>query len=81
MCFNVINSLDIYKDPGLDGIPLFFKYCQFIICQPLSIILNTSLKTRISPTLWKDSFIVSVFKSGVKGSQKLQTDLYTKCLY
>lgn len=38
--FNAINSFDIHKGPGFDGIPpLFFKYCQFIISRPLCIIL------------------------------------------
>lgn len=69
--FNAINSLDIYKGAGLDGIPSqFFKYYQFIISRPLCNIFNKLLTTGIFPAVWKNSLIVPVFKSGSREDVK-----------
>lgn len=67
--YSKLNSLDIYKGPGPDGIPpILLKQCSFILSRPLCIIFNLSLKTGIFPQLWKASYITPIHKSGDIGN-------------
>ena len=53
-----LDSLDIRKGPGFDGIPpLLLKNCSFILARPLWHILNSSLAKGIFPTAWKSSIV------------------------
>lgn len=64
----VLANLKSLKDttvPGPDGIPsCILKYCAENFALPLSIMFNKSLDTGYLPPIWKESFIVPLFKSG-----------------
>lgn len=63
--FNGLSSIDSKLGPGPDRIsPHFIKYCAFYLVEPLKIIFNDSLRTGVFPTVWKESFITPIFKSG-----------------
>lgn len=50
---------------GPDGIPnILLKMCVCTLSEPLHILFKRSLETGIFPELWKDSFIVPIYKSG-----------------
>ncbi|XP_049317413.1 uncharacterized protein LOC125780017 [Bactrocera dorsalis] len=60
-------ALDPSKGPGPDGISNFFlRECAVGLCEPLSFLLNKSLKLGIFPNCWKDAYVVPVFKAGRK---------------
>lgn len=60
-----LNSLDINKGPGPDGIPpAFLKHCSFILARPLHLIFNLSLSLGILPEFWKVSYLTPIYKTG-----------------
>lgn len=62
-----LKKIDIYKGAGPDGIPaLFLNKLADVISLPLSIIFNHSVVLGIFPTIWKETKIVPIFKSGVQ---------------
>ena len=62
-----LNSLDINKGPGPDGLPpLLLKHCSFVLARPLHIIFNLSISKGIFPEFWKLSYITPIYKSGKK---------------
>lgn len=63
--YSKLNSLDVSKGLGFDGIPpLFLKNCCFILGRPLWHIFNLSLGCGCFPALWKTSLVTPVFKAG-----------------
>ena len=63
--YSRLESLDMDKGPGLDGLPpLLFRKCSFILARPLWHIFNSSLSKGIFPTAWKSSIVTPVFKAG-----------------
>lgn len=72
----VISTEDTHKsliemesnfNPGPDGIPSgFLKKCALPLHSILCHMFNLSLSTGVFPSVWKNSFIVPIFKSGRK---------------
>ena len=64
---NMLNSLNINKAPGPDGIgPLILKRASSALAYPLSFIFNLSMRTSAVPTDWKQALITPIFKKGNK---------------
>jgi hypothetical protein len=62
-----ILALDTQKGPGPDGIsPLFLKKIVLIVKKPLAVLFNLSLLSGVFPCVWKESYVVPLFKSGDK---------------
>jgi hypothetical protein len=62
-----ILGLDEQKGPGPDGIlPSTLKESVSVFKVPLALLFNLSLSTGIFPAVWKESFVVPIFKSGEK---------------
>jgi len=62
-----VNGLDINSGPGPDLIPpIFLTNCVFSLAYPLTFLFNFSLNFGVFPDLWKSSFLVPVYKNGVK---------------
>jgi hypothetical protein len=60
-------GLDDNKGPGLDGItPAILKRFASVVKVPLTFVFNLSLSVGVFPAIWKESFVVSLFKSGDK---------------
>jgi Reverse transcriptase (RNA-dependent DNA polymerase)/Endonuclease-reverse transcriptase len=60
-----LKGIDVNKGPGDDGIPpQFVKRCANSLKSPLLRIFNLSLSKGIFPSIWKNSFLVPIFKSG-----------------
>lgn len=65
--YSHLNSLDINRGPGPDGIPpLLLKHCSFILARPLHTIFNLSLAQGTFPEFWKLSYLTPIHKSGKK---------------
>ncbi|VEN50967.1 unnamed protein product [Callosobruchus maculatus] len=63
--FDAICALPNKITAGPDGIPNFLlKKCVCTIVSPLVMLFNSSLQSSTFPDLWKESFVVPVFKSG-----------------
>lgn len=63
--FKYLKALDVHKTAGPDGIPpLFLQQCHKVLSGPLSVLFNLSLHSGCMPTIWKQSFVVPIFKSG-----------------
>lgn len=66
----VLANLKLLKNsfnPGPDGIPSnILKHCADSLSYPLTIIFNESLRKGYIPALWKESYIMPLFKSGSK---------------
>lgn len=90
---HIIKCLKNFKSSmscGPDGIPsCLLKNCALAIATPLVIIFNTSLKYGYFPKIWKESFLIPLFKSGNKsniinyrGIAKLNAipKLFEKCI-
>lgn len=90
---DITNNLKTFKNSsksGPDGIPsCILINCAPALAFPLSILFNTSIKHGYFPKLWKNSYIIPLFKSGNKsnvanyrGIAKLSAipKLFEKCL-
>lgn len=90
---DILYSLTNFKSSfscGPDGVPsCLLINCAHALSVPLSILFNTSLKWGYFPNLWKESFIIPLFKSGSKsnitnyrGIAKLSAipKLFEKCI-
>ncbi|XP_051170278.1 uncharacterized protein LOC127287402 [Leptopilina boulardi] len=52
---------------GPDNIPSFIvKDCASVLAEPLTLIFNLALKSRIFPHVWKEAKIIPVYKVGEK---------------
>ena len=62
---NALRGLKSSKSPGPDRIPAkILKDAAEVICDPLKIIFNESLKVGIFPDIWKTARVTPIFKSG-----------------
>jgi len=65
---DVLQSLDTLKlsfSPGPDRIPsCILRNCSSYIALPLTLKFNLTLSQRRFPFIWKESFIVPLFKKG-----------------
>jgi Reverse transcriptase (RNA-dependent DNA polymerase) len=62
-----ILDLDEQKGPGPDGItPSILKKLVSVVKVPLTFLFNLSLSSGVFPAIWKESFIVPIFKNGEK---------------
>jgi hypothetical protein len=60
-------GLDVNKGPGLDGItPAILKRLVSVVKAPLTFVFNLSLSAGIFPAIWKEYFVVPLFKCGDK---------------
>lgn len=60
-----LDSIDINKNSGSDGIPnVFLRRTSHILSHPLTILYNRTLSLGVFPSRWKESFITPVFKKG-----------------
>lgn len=60
-----LESLDVNKGPGPDGIPSrFYRHSARELCLPLSLIFNQSLSLGVFPSTWKVAHIIPIHKSG-----------------
>jgi hypothetical protein len=60
-------GLDVNKGPGPDGItPAILKRLASVVKVHLTFVFNLSLSAGVFPAIWKESFIVLLFKSGNK---------------
>ena len=75
--FKEINSLNLNKSPGLDGITAYFiKLASDIIAVPLSILCNLSFSEGVFPNCMKNAKVIPLFKTGSKTKTiKLQTNI------
>ena len=56
--YSKLDSLNVSKGPGFDGVPpLFLKECRFILARPLWHIFNSSLAKGIFPAAWKTTLV------------------------
>ena len=63
--FRKINSLDINKSAGPDGIPpIDLKKCKYIFPSILKSLFDKSIASGKFPDEWKSSFITPIHKSG-----------------
>lgn len=61
---NELNRLNLNHSPGSDNIPpIVLRNCANVLCQPLTLLFNRSLKYGIFPKIWKTSIIKPIFKS------------------
>lgn len=62
-----LNVLDVSKGPGPDGLPpVFVKSLSRQLAKPLFWIFNSSIESCVLPAIWKESFLIPIFKSGKK---------------
>ena len=65
--FEEINSLNLNKSSGLDGISAYFiKLASDIIAVPLSILCNLSFSEGVFPNCLKNAKVIPRFKTGSK---------------
>ena len=65
--FKEINSLNLNKSPGLDGISAYFiKLASDNIAVPLSISCNLSFSESVFPNCVKNAEVIPLFKTGSK---------------
>ena len=65
---NQLKSMKRKKATGIDELPAcMIKDCAKAISQPLTFIVNLSLKSGVFPTVWKRAKINPVYKSGDTG--------------
>lgn len=63
----VLDKLDHYKVSSPDSIPaIFYKSTSASISLPLSLLYNKSIAEKKFPTVWKESFVTPIHKSGSK---------------
>jgi hypothetical protein len=62
-----ILDLNEQKGPGPDGItPSILKKLVSVMKVPLTLLFNLSLASGVFPAIWKESYIVPIFKNGDK---------------
>ena len=61
------NNVKSYPDQIL---PYFLKRCIPFLAQPILLLFNKSLSTRVFPSKWNSSFFCPIFKSGDKHNVK-----------
>jgi hypothetical protein len=62
-----ILALHTQKSPGSDRVsPLFLKKILLGVKKPLAVLFNLSLLSGVFPCVWKESYVVPLFKSGDK---------------
>jgi hypothetical protein len=60
-----IVALDTKKGPEPDGIPLLIlKKIVLVVKSPLNVLFNLLLLSAVFPCVWKESYVISLFKSG-----------------
>ena len=65
--FEALSNLDENKSTGVDGISAkVLKTAAAAICQPLTYIINNSLKSKVFPDIWKTAIVYPLHKSGSK---------------
>ena len=65
---NSIKQLKNGKAPGPDKFPtMLIKDAAEVICEPLAMIFNSSLRHGIFPDIWKLARVTPIFKSGSRG--------------
>ena len=63
----VLNSLKSRKTGGLSQIPAFiYQILEPLILNPLTHIINLSLRNNQFPDVWKNALVIPIFKSGAK---------------
>lgn len=66
-----LETLDPSKSAGPDGLPpVLLKSLSKELVKPLFWLFNSSLKSNYLPHIWKESFLVPIFKSGKKSDIK-----------
>lgn len=62
---SLLNTLDKSKAAGLDDISArLIRECADLICSPLCVIFNQSLRLGIFPDDWKNARVTPLFKQG-----------------
>ena len=62
-----LSNLDENKSTGVDGISAkVLKTAAAALCQPLTYIINNSLKSKVFPDIWKTAIVYPLHKSGSK---------------
>lgn len=60
-----IKKLKNKMTTGPDHIPSFFvRDCAYVLCQPLRILFNLSLKQGVFPDIWKNASVCPILKQG-----------------
>ena len=60
-----LNKLKIAKSPGPDGMhPRILKELTSVICKPLTLLYQTSVKTGLVPSEWRDAHVTAIYKKG-----------------
>lgn len=63
--FNKISKIPDKLNLGPDGIPnVLIKNCLYSLSQPLTLLFNNSMLSGVFPEIWKNSYVIPVFKSG-----------------
>lgn len=63
--FSVLNSMDLSKGSGHDGISsLFLRECSELLSDPLSVIFSKSMQTHVYPKTLKIGQATPIFKAG-----------------
>ena len=69
--YNALTNLNASKGPGPDGIPpRFIKNLAQEFTKPLFWLFNMSLQSHVFPSVWKQSFLLPIYKSGKKSDIK-----------
>lgn len=62
-----LKNINVNKGAGPDGIPpIFLKRCYKELSKPLFKLFELSLKSGEMPSVWKQSYVTPIFKSGDK---------------
>jgi ribonuclease P/MRP protein subunit RPP40 len=81
MVENKLLKLNVDKCPGLDGIhPKMLVELRKEISEPLAKLYNSSLKTGIVPSDWKDAGVTPLFKKGNKSDAQNYRPISLTCL-
>lgn len=64
-----LDNLSSKPKPGPDGIPdIMLKSCKCALSIPITFIFNLSLTSSQFPSRWKHSYVIPIFKAGLKES-------------
>ena len=82
MVMKKLNSLDPGKSMGLDGCHPYFLYSlRDVLCAPLRILHNKSLKEGVVAIQWLEACITAIHKKGQKTLQVSTAQLASHQLY